>query len=576
MVPRKNVKTTVTKAITTPMRKKQPYTAKNSQALRDELKQLRADQSLPVDQTANRTVTLVTNNFPVLPISASTPRYVRDPIIDDEDLDEVDITIVENLSPSKASKATGEPLSIIYLDIFKLNGEKFDSIISRAEAKSIWRALKQGTQNINRITTESVQGNYIRIGYEVKTTIKVTELSNKQDFTIEINRGVRSDVYKVRLVDFQKIAFQIGDVAKVIVFNCGLEVKAEDIKVNITNFCKVQSGSVRALYRYISSVVSCISGSVRALCNTVTKLKIKAKGISGSVRARPISFDYFEGFPHIIIGSVRVDVGKTIKIPPALKEIKLTKSHCFQEWVSRFGQVKSEVTFPTAEDGIGTDEWMVDVKLTHHIPQILPIKGNRATVYYPGIPKQCKKCFQTDHTAPFCKNSVDWLEYVANFVNTGLYPEQMFGRWMETLRKYHPQFNRNPNDLRHEIELNKRGVPTNDLRRKIGESSTRDLRTNIGNDTAQNHQAPSRGKGQKRGYRGRGGLQYQQPIVYHQPQLVQQPQYYQPQFVQYPQFVQQQPVQQQFVQEQQRGRGRGRGGYHGKKRGHHNQQNFQQ
>jgi len=546
MVPRKSIKTPAIKGITTPNRRK-THVATNSKALRDELKQLKNDQSNPLEVTRyNRTVTLV-------PVNTSTPRQV---LMEDDDLDEVDVTIVENLSPSKSKNATGEPLSIVYLDIFKLNGEDFDSIITRTEAKSIWRALRQGSHNINRLTTESVQGKFIRIGYELKTPIKVTEISNKQDFTIEVNRGIKADVYKVRLVDFQKIAFQIGDTARVIVFNCGLEVNQEDIEVIRHFFQSKHTKWLRESSVCKQKSTGCLSGSVRAQA--------------------PLSVDILKIDDSTFFGSVRVCT-KSIK--------KYSLVILFQAWVSKFGQVKSKVTFPTAEDGIGTDEWVVDVKLNQHIPQVLPINGNRATVYYPGIPKLCKKCYRTDHTAPSCKNPVDWLDYVATFVNTGLYDERMFGRWMDTLRKYHPQFNRQPNDLRSEITLNRKGVPTDDLRRKIGESSSKDLRTYIGsaggfpqeplNQNYHQQVGSQRGFAKRRQNQNQGQFQpqLQQVQVQNPPfqqQFFPQAQQYQPQ----PQVYQ--PVQYHQNQGRGRGRGRGRGSGRGRGRGQYRHQNQNQ
>jgi len=157
--------------------------------------------------------------------------------------------------------------------------------------------------------------------------------------------------------------------------------------------------------------------------------------------------------------------------------------------------VKPPVT-PQGTDGVGSDEWEIQVQLEQHIPELLPINGKRALVYYSGIPKQCKNCLDIGHIAPDCKlKKADWLCYVARFLKTGKFTEQMIGTWLEALQKHHPDFNRkDPNDLRQQLDLTRQGVPKNDLRRQIGPSSSRDLRTYVGNETGL-----SRGRGRGRG-----------------------------------------------------------------------------
>jgi len=156
---------------------------------------------------------------------------------------------------------------------------------------------------------------------------------------------------------------------------------------------------------------------------------------------------------------------------------------------------------PVDSDGIGTDDWNIKIQLDQHIPELLPINGKRSLVYYPGIPKQCKRCFETGHTAPGCTNpKEDWLNYVVRFLQTNQFTESMVGGWIDALKKYHPLYNRaDPKDLRQQLDLTRRGVDGEDLRRKIGPSTSRDLRTNIGENTEDNPGRGARGRGKPRG-----------------------------------------------------------------------------
>lgn len=89
------------------------------------------------------------------------------------------------------------------------------------------------------------------------------------------------------------------------------------------------------------------------------------------------------------------------------------------------------------------------------------------------------------HIAKDCPDHVkaDFLDYVARLLKSGLFRTELFGTWIDSLNKYHPDYNRpNPQDLRQHLVYNQRGVPHQDLRRSIGYSSAADLRTRIGHN----------------------------------------------------------------------------------------------
>jgi len=201
---------------------------------------------------------------------------------------------------------------------------------------------------------------------------------------------------------------------------------------------------------------------------------------------------------------------------------------------------------------VGTDDYEIDIKLRNHIPEILPMNGKRVNVSYPGQPKLCRNCLCQGHIAKECsdKDKADFLDYVARILKSGLFKEDLFGSWIDTLKKFHPDYNRpNPQDLRQVMSYNQRGLPRQDLRRNIGYSSHSDLRTRIGN---QQDQPPP--------------YQYQQDN-YQQPYREQRDQYRE-QRDQY-QHYQQEP--RQYSQNRGRGRGRGRGRFNAR-RNFNNQQ----
>jgi len=119
------------------------------------------------------------------------------------------------------------------------------------------------------------------------------------------------------------------------------------------------------------------------------------------------------------------------------------------------------------------------VKLKQHVPEILPIFGKRFNLWYPGIPKQCKNCYEFEHIASQCKNQrLEWLDYVAKVHGTGYFRDELFGTWIDTLKKYHPKFK--TDDLRSVIDAGKTDRRPDDLRYQLGNNPDSDARTRIG------------------------------------------------------------------------------------------------
>ena len=115
------------------------------------------------------------------------------------------------------------------------------------------------------------------------------------------------------------------------------------------------------------------------------------------------------------------------------------------EWLSYFGEVKSEVTEDTlggsddsADDlpPVGNGIYSVKMKIERDMPQFLPMYGKRVRLYYRGIIKRCTNCF-LPHQRNQCKNKkITWAEYVRGF--SGIFPEipqSMYGKWSSLLER---------------------------------------------------------------------------------------------------------------------------------------------
>lgn len=73
------------------------------------------------------------------------------------------------------------------------------------------------------------------------------------------------------------------------------------------------------------------------------------------------------------------------------------------------------------------DVYTVRVRLTYLIPELLPIRGKRARVYYHGIQQFCNTCYTPGHQRHECtaETPVSWNNYIESLRQTGI-PSALF------------------------------------------------------------------------------------------------------------------------------------------------------
>jgi hypothetical protein len=109
------------------------------------------------------------------------------------------------------------------------------------------------------------------------------------------------------------------------------------------------------------------------------------------------------------------------------------------DWLSHFGEVKSEISEDTHEGSddsgddlppVGNGIYSVRMKLKRDMPQLIPMHGKRIRLYYRGIIKRCTNCFGA-HQRKNCKEEkVPWIKYVEQFItNFPEIPRESYGRW---------------------------------------------------------------------------------------------------------------------------------------------------
>jgi len=108
-------------------------------------------------------------------------------------------------------------------------------------------------------------------------------------------------------------------------------------------------------------------------------------------------------------------------------------------WLCHFGQVAPEYRVIKNSLGINTDVIEFNVVLHHHVPEYLPIYGQKIVTSYIGMPRICNKCFKTGHVRRVCKSEPAlWIDYVDFLFSSGQFEPEIFGDWADIIKSRKP------------------------------------------------------------------------------------------------------------------------------------------
>jgi len=133
---------------------------------------------------------------------------------------------------------------------------------------------------------------------------------------------------------------------------------------------------------------------------------------------------------------VAPSLGELIQVSIVRTGFHLTDEQ-ISAWLSAYGTIVTGLQYRDCQDIEGWSEDNVDVlmRLTKHIPSVLPAYGKKLSIRYKGQPIMCSKCLTHGHIRKNCTNEFNnWMGYVKKFVETGTFHVSMFGSWYEHLK----------------------------------------------------------------------------------------------------------------------------------------------
>jgi len=135
----------------------------------------------------------------------------------------------QEVTPKETDVTFGTNTKIIKLEVFKVNGIPFDGVLSDWDILDVWKCLGRDTSEIDQFASTQVRNNCLRIRYVLKAPIQLTEISRKPEFEFDKKGGFRTDVYRVRLADYQNLAYTLGEPVTITIQNTFFDITKEEM-----------------------------------------------------------------------------------------------------------------------------------------------------------------------------------------------------------------------------------------------------------------------------------------------------------------------------------------------------------
>ncbi len=145
------------------------------------------------------------------------------------------------------------------------------------------------------------------------------------------------------------------------------------------------------------------------------------------------------GHPHLLLGRIlgynnipEPKIGDEVLVT-VLMNTDITTQNIIR-WLKLFGDTVGNHYYAKDAEGVQTGALHIKLVLKFHIPEFLPMFGQKIRIYYAGMPRQCSSCYRSGHYKRDCnKTKTDWLGFIERLLDTGLYDEELFGNWIEVL-----------------------------------------------------------------------------------------------------------------------------------------------
>jgi len=138
--------------------------------------------------------------------------------IEDIEVDDDSFEFNKDTEPSEKHPMSCNPISIVTVEIIKLNNKTFDDLLTREERKQFWVNIGRKLNEVQQISFKRVPNKCLQLIFKLKSALQITDVSKKSEFEVEVKNSNGTNIFTVRLPDFEDIKAELGKVVPVTIF----------------------------------------------------------------------------------------------------------------------------------------------------------------------------------------------------------------------------------------------------------------------------------------------------------------------------------------------------------------------
>jgi len=174
-------------------------------------------------------------------------------VVEEEELEDIEIDEEDSDFTMEKVPIRCEPISIVTIEITKLNNKTFDDVLSREERKQFWVNIGRKLTELQQISFKRVPNKCLQLVYKLKTPIRITDISKRSEFEVEVKSTSNTNIFTVKLPDFEDIPAELGKVVPITIFKT-IKLEVSDVADWLELYGFIQ-GDFRLVFQIINHLV---------------------------------------------------------------------------------------------------------------------------------------------------------------------------------------------------------------------------------------------------------------------------------------------------------------------------------
>jgi hypothetical protein len=132
----------------------------------------------------------------------------------------------------------------VTIEIFKKDGEIFDTNLPRETLKLFWSELGRDSSEVRVLSCDRFAKRFVRVSFRLRAEVNITQITKKFETTVEVPIGNITHLFDIRFPQFKDLIADLNFTTTVTFINVPPEISCKELSQWLKIFGKTK-GSYR-------------------------------------------------------------------------------------------------------------------------------------------------------------------------------------------------------------------------------------------------------------------------------------------------------------------------------------------